>query len=83
MPTLANLTDEECNFVFEVLKREESRGQLPLGERRGDDMSADQDMRRTILKDLLWRLQVVRSSRNRGDEEANDALVAEGLAGYY
>lgn len=79
MPTLANLTDEECSFVFEVLKREESLGQLPLG----DDMSANQDMRRTILKDLLWRLQVVRSSRNTGDEEANDALVAEGLAGYY
>ncbi len=82
MPNLTNLTDEACDFLFELLKREENHWQSPAGGRAGDNDSADQETRERILKDLLWRLEVVRSSKTASDKEFENLLLEERLAGY-
>ena len=82
MPDLTNLTHEECDFLFEVLKREENRCQLPVGVAPEGATSTDKDRRQKMLKDLLWRLQVVCSSPSEFDKAIDRELIAERLAGY-
>jgi hypothetical protein len=82
MPNLTDLTDQECIFLLEVLKREEKRQPLQAVGRLDKDVSDEQDVQQKALKDLLWRLQAVCMSRTELEEEVNREVVAERLAGY-
>ena len=82
MPDLTNLTDEECVFLLEVLKQEESRQRLPGSDATGGNVSANKDRQQKMLKDLLWRLQVVCSSKSEADKAFDKELAAQRLGGY-
>lgn len=80
MPDLTNLTNEECNLLFDMLKQEESRCRLPTGAYA---IGTDRNERRRALTDLLWRLQIVCPSRSASEEELDREEVTERLGGYY
>lgn len=83
MPDLVNLTEEECDFLLEMLKREESRWQSSADDRLGNEVSTDRQTRERILKDLRWRLQVACSPSAASEKEFKKEVLTEGLAGYY
>ena len=82
MSDLTNLTYEECEFLFDVLKREENRWRLPVSDATGGNASADKNQQQKMLKDLIWRLQVICSSTSEFDRALNRELITERLAGY-
>ena len=79
MPNLTDLTDEECIFLFEVLKQEENRQRLPGVDATGGNAPADKNRQQKMLKDLLWRLHVVCTSPSEFDKALDKELAAQRL----
>lgn len=80
MSGLTDLTLEECAVLLALLKQESARRESLASSSGAGDASAGANEQQEILENLLWRLQIVCSSRAQSDEELRQfAVDTEGV----
>ncbi len=80
MSSLTDLTVEECTVLLALLKTEAARRELAASSGGAGNACAGADEQQEILENLLWRLQIVCSSRAQSDEALRQfAVDTEGV----
>jgi hypothetical protein len=77
MCTLANLTNEECHLLVELLEREQRELRLRTRSVPSPAGHEDASRRQDILERLLWNARLACSTRKPDDAELRE------IGGYY
>lgn len=72
MSTLANLTNEECQLLVELLERQQEEAKSQRGDQTAPQPGDDQTHRKEVLERLLWHAHMGCATPTPNDAELRE-----------